>query len=184
LNYHKPGAPVREFHPQEKKPRQLIWARLLLIAGLHRFYLWQPWKGIFFIFALLVASSFSVSWTAIAQNESSLIQLLISIFPLVALYAIEYFRLPRLVRDANVKAFGVRAKTAPEMQGLIGDYASLRPIVLCIIATYIFAIIASNLSWPSWMLNVAGIAYLIAFIVFLVQLHKIMKRQNLEHNHD
>jgi len=184
LNYHKPGAPVREYHPKKHKPRQLIWARMWLLSGLHRFYLRQPWKGILLIFGLLVLNLFSAIWMDKYPDEPSRIQLMISFVPMFTLYAIEYFRLPGLVRDANIKTFGKRAKTVPEMQGLIGEYAALRPVVLCFITTYMLIQFGVVFSWPSWVLFIVASMNFIATIVFLIQIVKITKRRKLGKSHD
>jgi len=176
LKYHKSSAPVRDVPPLKKKPRQLIWARLWLLAGFHRFYLGQPLKALLFFLALFTALPIGMVTAAILKLDRFVPLEIIAFVPYFGVFVVEYIRLPTLVKNANIKIFGPRAKYAPEMQGNIGPYYKLRPIVLLIIAIYAFAIVSVDYTWPEWTSWVMMGAIFSAFVAFFIQLSRIFKR--------
>ena len=186
LRYHKPGAAVKTVPSKPKRPRQLIWARLILLIGFHRFYLGQPWKGILFFLALFMALPIGMVSVIILDIEKIGPDALpaSALIPYSAVYLVEYFRLPTLVRNANIKMFGLRAKHAPEMQGKIGPYAALRPIVSLIIFLYGFGFISTYLSWPQWTLSIMMLGLILGFLGFFIQLAQTTKRVKQEQNYD
>lgn len=138
LNYHKAGAPVREFNATPKRPRELFYARLWLLVGAsvgaHRFYLWRPRSAIIWLLGYNVfpyVPAYAVE--SFFPESNGRVWLTVLVFIWVVIVAIECFRLNKMVVAANRKEFGREAIHNNGMQGQIGPYGPLQrtSLILC-----------------------------------------------------
>jgi len=177
LSYHKPNAPVREYSPKQKKPRLLIYARILLLSclGLHRFYLRQIWQG-FLILALLVFVRITaISISPQDQNEWTLLNYVVNFLPIFTILLIEYLRLPKLVKKANADIFGVENLNTDLLQGEIGIYGELRPVVMFIMTCHVFCILSISINLPEPISLILLLLTVLAVFYFVLRLDKINK---------
>jgi len=189
LNYHKPGAPVREYHEPRKKVRELFWARFWLVFysffGIHRFYLGQTKAGILWLvvglpYSFLLAFSGTMILESADNQWMSVIPFLIWMCAIV----LEYKRLPKLVRAANKKIFGRRVLHDVRLQGEIGPYGAMRPIISALAISYLCAFII-DLNWPNSAIAVLAVLLIfIMFVVAIIQYSKIRKIRDEDFKND
>lgn len=173
LRYHKPGAPVREFREPEKKPRELFWARLWLIAGLqigaHRLYLWQYKKAFVWFLILNICVVFLLIFAEVMfpKNVEKAVSIGVPILWIVII-AIEYRRLPKLVMTVNQKQFGSRILNNPLLRGEIGLYSAMRPVMMLAGLSYFGFVISASLLGesgviPGFLVLITGLSLLVSY---------------------
>jgi len=173
LNYHKPGAPVREFHEPPKKPRELFWARFWLIVGMHagahfiylrKFksaVLWfLAFQGILLFLLIFIAARFP-------EDDERIVSIIVPLIWIVVI-AFEYRRLPQKVKTANEKIFGRRVIHDERLQGEIGPYGAMRPVMLlCLISFLVYFVSLNALGDDNLLVWAAHLFFMISlFIAF------------------
>ena len=178
LNYHKPNAPVREYSPKRKKPRLLIYARILLFScfGLHRFYLRQIWQGFLILALFAIVRIIAISNSPQDQNEWTLLHYVLNILPLFFILLIEYLRLPKLVKKANAMTFGAENLNTVLLRGEIGIYGRLRPIVMFFIFSLAVYFLSVILKLPQPISIILVLMALLTVFYFFLRLEKIKKK--------
>lgn len=187
LKYRNPDKPARKYHIEDKKPRQLIWARLWLVLGFsvgaHRFYLWDYRVGgilasIYCIFSILLTFSMQRFFSHLSDDVAETVSLLIYLLVAIPIGVYEWRRLPERIRAANLRAFGPSNAKEPNYHGEIGKYSALRPTVVLAIAASVIMIFTSFRD-DLWR-DVAVIIFFTGVLVFFIHLLIVSKRPEKE----
>ncbi|WP_416878730.1 hypothetical protein [Litorimonas sp.] len=187
LKYRNPDKPGRKYHIEDKKPRQLIWARLWLVLGFsvgaHRFYLWDYraggiWASIYCIFSILLTFSMQRFFSFLPDDVVETVSLLIYLVIAIPIGVYEWRRLPKRIRAANLGAFGQSIAKEPNCHGEIGKYSVLRPTVLLAIAASVIMIFTSVRD-DLWR-DVAAIIFFTGVLIFLIHLLIVSRRPEKE----
>jgi len=189
LNYHKAGAPVREFHEPRKKPRELFWARFWIIVGghvgAHQIYL-KNWKiAVVWFFGAMLYLFISAIFMDTYSDGSTF--KLLDIVPLLVWFAFitfKYQKLPELVKLANESIIDRKHLLDYQLRGEIGPYKSMKLIVCIIGVLYICAIIF-DFFWPgSLYLSLFAILLFVCWIIAIIQYSRLKKGLTKEFQHD
>lgn len=187
LKYRNPDKPARKYHIEDKKPRQLIWARLWLVLGFsvgaHRFYLWDYrvggiWASIYCIFSILLTFSMQRFFTHLSDDFAETVSLLIYLLVAIPIGVYEWRRLPERIRAANLRAFGPSNAKEPNYHGEIGKYSALRPTDVLAIAASVIMIFTSFRD-DLWR-DVAAIIFFTGVLVFFIHLLIVSRRPEKE----
>lgn len=110
LKYHKPGAPVREFHDEPKSERKILTARFWLIfgshIGAHQFYLWRPKSAAKWFLAYLTWAILFDLIPRLFESHTSVYVAGAMVLLWIVVVMIEFRKLPHLVKVANERVFG------------------------------------------------------------------------------
>ncbi len=173
LNYHKPGAPVREFNVPSRTARSLFIARIWLLVGAnmgaHRFYLWKPRTAILFalIFHLLIYVP-SLMFEHAYPELNPLYGTLLSFLCWTGLFVFEYYRLKMLTLNANHLEFGQETSNSDKMERKIRPYYALRPAGIALGVFYFLAFLFTNLLPNTVFVNITIGLFFFAAVVGLV----------------
>ena len=187
LKYRNPDKPAGKYHIGDKKPRQLIWARLWLVLGFsvgaHRFYLWDYrvggiWASIYCIFSILLTFSMQRFFTHLSDDFAETVSLLIYLLVAIPIGVYEWPRLPERIRAANLRAFGPSNAKEPNYHGEIGKYSALRPTVVLAITASVIMIFTSFRD-DLWR-DFAVIIFFTGVLVFFIHLLIVSKRPEKE----
>ncbi|WP_189580096.1 hypothetical protein [Litorimonas cladophorae] len=189
MEYHKAGAPVREYKSPPTRPRELFWARFWLFAatnvGGHYIYLKKTRVAVVWIVCTMIYwISVSIWHDALAPSEDEWIYLALPFIPWLAVIAFEYRRLPEMVRQSNTAIFGKRAMYDPRMQGNIGPYGAMRPVCILMALSYICILVLAA-GWP--INDFVWLPFSLFFLltgVAIVQYTRITKRHSERLNND